>query len=226
MKKILIILALSLVLISFISAQDIRYYVEYNRGANLTEKCTINGMICDSSYECNLTVVDPDLQILVNNDGMTRTNGVYVYELLDNQTINLGKYEDNVYCYNGVYNGTNTFYHKVTGNGNEDPDGIVVVLFVGAFIILMFYLIFFVLYGIGHFIALDFDMKDLAFNMGGYFALLGLYMLGRFYVGNLDINGFLEIFIYIGAITNVFLPITAFMVCFFKQNMKVGDRNA
>jgi hypothetical protein len=85
------------------------------------------------------------------------------------------------------------------------------------------------LYGLGKIATLSFSLKDLSLNFGGYFALFGLYMLEPQYLGNADIHNFLLLFIEIGSMTSVFLPLVGFIVTYIKQktkiNMERGDHN-
>ena len=125
-----------------------------------------------------------------------------------------GIYSQMVYC-NSTAEDKGAFVlnsFEVTPNGKETPDGLIVVFFLAIFIIFLIYLVAILFYGIGHIVSLDFDLQDLGYNLGGYFALLGVFMLEKQYLGNLQIEVFLNLFIEIGAITNVFFPVVAFIL--------------
>jgi hypothetical protein len=204
-----------LILIPLVSAG---WIFEYNNSIDLKPSCINNGTYCSSSAICNITINYPNGTVQINNDRMTNQGSFHNYTLNDS-TI-LGTYFNTMVCNDNGITGYDTFEFKITGNGREEAGGVVTSLFVIAFIFILIYLIIFLFYGIGHIVELNIGLEDVAYNLGGYFALLGLYMLEKFYLGNLDIEGFLVLFIFIGAITNVFIPLFGFVITLIVGSIK------
>ncbi len=121
------ILFLSLIIIFSLSTvyaqqQDIRFY--HTQGTNLTiyEKCRVDGAICDNSYLCNLTILSPLQNIIIDNVEMLG-NGIYRNFSMteENQSFN-GIYESTIDCSNSSLSGSNTFFYEITPNGSKPID--------------------------------------------------------------------------------------------------------
>jgi hypothetical protein len=102
--------------------------------------------------------------------------------------------------------------------GNGDPEGIVVVVFMISFILILVFAGYTIIYSLGHAFKLDFDMKDLAINLGAYAGVAGLYMFSIYYLGNAQMESILLLCLQIGAVTHVFLP-----ALYFILNITVGS---
>jgi len=101
---------------------------------------------------------------------------------------------------------------EVTFNGKPDASEFVVVFFAILFIITLGSAVYFTLYNLGHLLKLDFDMIDLAVIWGIYFAIIGLYFLETFYMGNEGIERWLLLIINPGWIIMVMVPAIAFIL--------------
>lgn len=224
MNKNIYIWILALVLIvSSVSAQLI-----YKSGQEIDIKipCFNNGTYCSAATMCNLTSSYPNSTIFINNLDMTNQRSYHNYTIDAVNSNVLGSYFSSMICNDNGNLGKYTFEFKITGNGKDDPDGIVIVLFIVGFVLILFYLIFILLYGIGAFSEFNFDIMDLAYNWGGYFAFLALFMLEKFYLGNLDIESMMVIFISVGGVTNGLVPIIMFFVSMIKKMLerkKLGE---
>jgi hypothetical protein len=231
MKKLfLLIFVTILFLLPFLSAAEPSYIFKQNEAVDLKTACfTAANEYCNSSVTCKATIYYPNQSILINNQNMTWNVNYFNYSLTPSQTSILGTYPIIVNCLSNqinVSNGFSTFDYEITANGNKPPSGIVIVLFSLLFIIILAGLVVLFLYGIGHFKDLNMDVKDIAYNIGGYFALLGIYGLSLEYMGSPLINNFLDLIIKIGAVTNVFLPIIAFILSItIGQLGKMANRN-
>lgn len=195
-----------LILIPIVSAGMI---FKINDFAEVTTPCINNGSICSTSALCNITITYPNGTALVEMAEMSNQGSLHNYTY--NASM-LGTYRSTVVCLDNGITGYDTFEFKITGNGKEEASGIVTALFIIIFLIILIYLIIIVFYGIGHAVDLNYGLEDVGYNLGGFFALIGLFMLEKFYLGNLEIESFLELFIYIGAFTNVVVPIIAFIL--------------
>lgn len=207
--SILIVCFIALLFLSEASAEEI---YEYNSTLQLKQPCYFNGDFCDNTASCNITVIDPDGETFVTNENMQ--NQIYEnnYTVLYNHSQKLGEYRYNIICAQGTSSNYGSFNYKITGNGREGPEGITIVVFSILFIIIMASLIYLIVLTIGHLIALDFDPIDLAWNFGAFFAFLSILMLEKFYVGNLDIEHFFNLILWLVGFTHIFLPALALVL--------------
>lgn len=209
MKKQILFIVAVMFLISLCSVYAIDIDDIYQKDAqiNYTKPCynaVTNGSLCSSTASCNLSVLYPDRSFWLNNGEMTNSINYFNYTL--GTTGLLGTYRADMYCCDGNHCGSDTFYFKVTTNGKDDPEGIVIVLFIIGFLIISAGLIYLFVTGIGHAFTLDYDVIDVAFNWGIYFVLFAFYMMAKFYMGNADINNLLEVIIIGAAITHLLVP--------------------
>lgn len=221
MKKIIYLMLSIFFLVITIANAGLIY--KANDPADIQVPCLNNGTLCSNTASCNITIFSINGSLVTANEKMTNQYAFNNYTLFN--TSNIGTYRATMICDDNGRYGYSNFEFKITGNGKEEASGIVIVLFAIIFMALMLYLIVLLLKGIGHIIEKDFDIIDLAFNWGGYFCLLALYMLERFYLGNLDIEGFLIIFIDVGAITHMMAPFIAFILCVIR-NRRIAKENA
>jgi len=165
----------------------------------------INALI-NGSTTLNLSVYYPNSSLAINTL-MDSSSPRFSYNFCN--TALLG-----VYDYNYFDDLGNTFNNnlEVTGNGKPTPSGIVIVMFSCLFLLIVLFLVYIMIYSMGHLIRLDFDFLDLAYNLGLYFSILALYMLSLFYLGNPQIEDFLLLLIQICAWTNVFIPFIALVL--------------
>jgi hypothetical protein len=171
----------------------------------------INNTYCSSTTNCSITIYEPNMSVMINNDNMTWNENYYNYSLDATQTEIIGKYSAVILC-KGSTSGYSTFNFEITGNGKPDADGSIKVLFIIATLILLGLSTFIIMYDLGHFFALDFDIIDVAFNWGIYFAVVALYGLEVFYLGNSQLETYLMWFIKIGGFVIVFMPLMAMVL--------------
>ena len=127
----LLLLFTFLISLNFVSAQqeDIRFYHQINTNLTIFEKCRVNGAICDASFGCNLTVLSPSQQLVIDNVGMSRGTIYYNSSLNTSQTDPNGVFEATIDCTNSTSSGTNTFFYQITPNGSapmETSQGIII----------------------------------------------------------------------------------------------------
>jgi hypothetical protein len=102
---------------------------------------------------------------------------------------------------------------NATDGDPKDPVGDNSMIFFSfLFILLLGTMAYIIIHSVGHAVTLDFDMKDLAMNYGLYFAIIAFYGLEVLYFGDLLIANFLDWIIYIGAVTQIFLPTIYFIL--------------
>jgi len=207
MKKLFMLVTLGILLLGIVSSLDSLGTFKQNEVVRISQVCS------DATYINLSSVSYPNSSKAVTNIEMTSSgNGEFYYDY--NLTSVEGRY--NV---NGISDGcTNTFatYFEITPNGNEPPSELVAVLFILFFILIVVGLLGLVMYNVFHFIAWDFDAVDLIYNVSTYFGVFVVYILGVQYMGNTFINDFLVWVIGVGAVTNVILPLIAFIMCYIR----------
>ena len=82
--------------------------------------CSNDESPCSGTATCNITIVSPTSEIVVNNQPMTKNNNVFNYTLPSNLT--RGLYEEAAYCCDGALCSTQNGYFMITTNGKEEND--------------------------------------------------------------------------------------------------------
>lgn len=176
--------------------------------------CVNLKQVCSNCSYVNITsIIYPNSTQANGEVAMTKVGTDYNYTFC--KTTNLGTYIVNG---KGDLNGVDNVWSydfNITGNGKELPNGSVIVLFILFFLLILGLLTYMAIYSTGHFIKMDFDIIDLAYNLGVYFMLFGLYMVSQYYLGNPIIEDFLLLLVQVGALTNVLMPFMALIVSIF-----------
>ena len=208
MNKNIILIALMLILVSPMVLADIEIY-ELNKETDLKFTCTLNNQIpTGASY--NITISYPNGTTFIDNaEATAKGNGAFNYTTTFTEA---GTYKVQMFCYDGVYSYSGVGYYEITGNGKAAPQGNVILFFSIAFLILIGFALYSLIMSIGHLASLDLDVVDLAKSFGVYFSILGLYMLSQLYLGNTQIDNWLLLFIKIGWITHLIVPMVAFIL--------------
>ena len=230
-KLILGLFVLSLLglafLISNANASEVSYIYEENKDINLKIPCSNDGAICSTLAQCNITVLYPNSTTLIDNKNMTNLgNGFFnLYLNGTNETTPSGTYTATMFCEDGGLYGSSPFSYLITFNGKEPPSELIIVFFSIIFIAIIVSLMGLTINNLAHFVQLDFDMKDLIFNISGYIGLIIFYILEVNYMGSNFMNTFLVWTIGVGALTFAIFPIVIFIWCLVNQTLASGDRN-
>lgn len=134
MNKVIFLLVLLLIPLAL--AQEV--YQE-NTEVDLKQSCYNNGTLCSGVATCNVTVINPERSILVNNKAMTQdsTLAYFNYTLSSSNISKVGNYEYRIVCQDGTLANFGTFEFLVTSSG-QDPNISQVIIYA----ILTFLLIF------------------------------------------------------------------------------------
>lgn len=102
-----------------ISAQDEDPTFQFNREFDLKRVCSDGGFFCGSDFECNITLVYPNGNILINNQVMT--NQISFRNITINQSLNnqLGFIKAMESCNNVSSAGLETFDVAITADGKK-----------------------------------------------------------------------------------------------------------
>ena len=132
----------------FVSAQaafDIPTFEQsFNQTLNIP--CNYNGVVCPLATECNTTILNPDGDLVVNNQAMFPDNGVFGYNLTEDNLADVGQYENTVSCCVGTNCRARELPFQVTPSGaapltTSQGTILFVVLGVLLFISIIFYII-------------------------------------------------------------------------------------
>lgn len=146
MKKVMKIFMLLIVLITFtnfVHASEPEFIAQPNSIINVFENCKVNGFACDSAFNCNITITNPNQSIIVLNRQMTRDQTIYNYTLNISQTNLVGTYKNTVNCQNLTNAGSRDFDFLLTASGFtfETSDAILYTLIIiGSFLLFLFFL--------------------------------------------------------------------------------------
>lgn len=169
------------------------------------DTCISLTQTCDNCTAVNITsIIDPNSVKLYTDLQMTKQGTDYNYTFCNTSSTG-------IYIYNTLGNPNGVMVvqpvnFEITFNGYEKPTGIVVVMFSIFFLILLLSLTYIIIYSLGHAVTLDFDIIDASYNYGLFFVLVGLLLLEKVYLGNSQIESFLNLSIDIGIWTNLVLP--------------------
>jgi len=186
-------------LIGFTSALVTLKPAEINEPYLILQTCSGAGYI-------NISVSNLEGLVLTNKE-MINNGSVWYYNFTPDT---IGRHDVSYISDGCEMSGAS--YFDVTGNGKNNPDGVIVVLFSICFLITMGFLVYSLILSIGHFASLDLDVVDLSKSVGVFFALLGFYELSRFYLGNPVLEDWLLLFIKIGGFTHIIIPLTGFLI--------------
>jgi len=166
--------------------------------------------VCQDANYINISSISyPNSTVAVSNIAMVSAgSGEFYYEFINPSEI--GRYD-----VRGISDGcdkTFAYYFDVTSYGKEKPTGAVITLFIILFLTILGISTYLVIYSFGHGLSLDFDILDLAWNYGAYFVIIGMALFEKTYLGNADIQNFLDVVIRVGAVTNVVAPTIYFIL--------------
>jgi len=167
--------------------------------------------LTDSGISCKFYVADSQGNLIVYSDPIYTSEGYFNINVHGNNFSKLGYYPFGVNCNSSSLGGIFVGYLQVTSNGFPTNSNLA-IFFSLLFLILLGSMSYMIITSIGHAVSLDFDIKDLAINYGIFFAVVGYYYLQNIYFMDIFVSGFMEWVIYIGVLTNLFLPTIYFII--------------
>jgi|TARA_R100000750_G_scaffold62697_2_gene57431 hypothetical protein len=115
---LLISLAFILMFVTtFVSAENLVYV--QGELADIKVPCINNNTYCSAASTCDLTVINPESVILLNNTRMTRQTAFHNYTLNTSDTATNGEYTRNVFCNDGTDNGFSSVSFFITPTGEK-----------------------------------------------------------------------------------------------------------
>jgi len=220
MKKLLFILLLCFCLTPLTLAQQVQTLGTFKQNTDviLYQTCA------DCTYNNISYVSAPNLTALVSDVVMTQSGTTFSYTLVSNFTQDFGRY---IVCGFGNPSATKTSWcydFFINGTGREEPSGIVTTFFIISFLLILVFLVYTFVYALGHGIKKDFDIVDLGFCFGLYFALVGFYFLQQQYLGSPLMDNILYVLFYAGGFTHVLLPSVFFFIAMLRASMEKSQQ--
>lgn len=112
-------------------------YYKADEILELKVPCLMDGSYCSSNAYCNITVIDDDGIVLVDNVNMTNSGSFFNYSF--SEVLPVGVYSQNVVCEDGGEWGYSLSEFRLTPSGSEGSvgDSIVYTVMLVVFLILM-----------------------------------------------------------------------------------------
>jgi len=208
----LLLLAVAFLISSTSATIETLGYFKQNSDVSLIQTCS------SCSFNNISSILYPNTTAIFSNIAMTKVGVTYSYVLNGNYTSNFGRY---IVCGFGDPSGVNTTWcydFFINATGRPEPSGAVLTFFIVSFLVILLFLIYLFIYSLGHAVKKDFDMVDLGFCLGIYFALIGLWMVQSQYIGNPLMESILITLVYIGGFTHVFAPMLFFVISMFRAS--------
>jgi len=205
MNKLMYTLILGIFLLSLtsVTALDSLGTFKQNTDVRVAQVCS------DATFINISSIAYPNGSVAVSNIEMTSAGSGEYYYLFDD-TSQLGRYD-----VRGISDGCeNTFatYFIITESGNDNPEGLVIVVYSILFFALLAWMLFTLFWNIAMLAELKTDIKDVMFSMLGYFGIIAYYYFAQMYFAKELVLDFSLWMIQIGGFTHVFLPLVGFVL--------------
>lgn len=163
MNKLLICLMIGIMMFNLAGAVDDDYMGQQYMPIKIIETCSDDGFQCDATYSCNITVTNPNQDVIILNLPMTRNDTIYNFTLEDTDL--LGIYKIKTFCGNGTFSGESIDGKlEVTTTGNTTNNTkLIVILLIGGLILLL--------------LGIYLRNFPIGFLSGALFSVAGTYMM-------------------------------------------------
>jgi len=105
-----------------------------NEEFSLDRECFFEGDVCGATFDCTLSVYDPDGTLVVNNGDMTHQDSYYNYSM--EALSENGQYRTRMTCTDGTNSGSEIFYFSISQTGG-DENSLNIFLVIGILSILL-----------------------------------------------------------------------------------------
>ncbi len=160
-NKILLAFVIGLFLLTFVSSAEPKYIGKQYGDIVIIETCVVRGFSCPSDFLCNITIADPNLNVIVLNQPMTRNDTMYNYTFTSTDL--LGDYEYNVFCSNITLSGNQEETLKITTTGRESKVKTTIILLISALVLFL--------------VAILIKNHSVGFISGLLFLMSGIYLM-------------------------------------------------
>jgi len=167
--------------------------------------------------ECNLTTLNnPNGTIIFINQKLTKTGSTFNGTLDNTYFLDEGAYCINIECSNN----SGQICREITGNGKEPPGDFTILGFSFLMLLIFGSITVYIVKAVGNIIETNFDLLDVAYAWGLYFALLGANLLANLYLGTLELLEWLNLFVTILGFPMILIPVFAFFLSLFSARKK------
>lgn len=182
---------------------------------------TSNGVQLDNNtVNCSFHLYNKSGVQILENDYLSFSDDDFYLTVKGGNFTKDGAYSYIVTCISGTSGGYSSVGIEATGNGKAPAGDFVILGFSILMVFIFFSLITYVIKSIGNIIELNFDLLDVAFWWGLYFALLGVNRLANIYLGTTEILNWLNLFVTILGFPMVLVPMFAFFISMFSNHKK------
>lgn len=136
-KQLFFIFLIVFLAVPIVAASDPTF--QFNKAFDLKRACSDRGFFCDNNFVCNISIIYPDGNTLVNNQRMTNNESFRNISINQGANNQLGFLEAIQSCNNGTTAGTETFPIAITGDGKPFevfPTQFVIIIFAFCFVVI------------------------------------------------------------------------------------------
>lgn len=133
MRNWIFVIVLVFLIVPLVSADnqlpEAQYYAQQYSFLDINRGCIMNGAYCSPSTNCNLTLYNPNGNVLLANKPMS--NNISFYNVSVGQLIDFGYHKADMTCSINNLSGSDTFYIEVTADGKPSqtfPYQIVIII--------------------------------------------------------------------------------------------------
>lgn len=138
----------------------------------------------------------------------------------------VGQYSYVFQCNDTAIGGFYEHDFMVTQSGQPLPSDSLKIFFIGLFLILTGSLLYLFVVGLAHSFTLDYDIIDLAQNLGLYLVMFGSFMFEQYYLGDPNIQNIMPILLSVTAYTHVMIPFLSLGISLIVGSLLKGKLNA
>jgi len=166
----------------------------------------------DTTASCIFYLANSSGNVILFKSVPYKPEGYWGLDIASGNFSKAGFYNYGTRCNTSILAGTIVGLWEVTSDGSSPKGDSVIILFIILFLIIVGGFTYMFIISLGHGVNLDFDVKDLAINIGLYFCLIIVYYLQALYVTNQTIDDLLLILVKVGVWTNCVLPMIYFIL--------------
>lgn len=247
--KLFLLLMVCFSFVSMVQAQSFQTNINTNKGLQIFAP-EFEAVKYNTSFELHIHTTNISTGLQVPNSAVScylhlyGMDGSYIYQQnspitkdangWDHEiTINAGNFtevgEFNAYyiwCNTSAEGGELRGIYEITTNGRTTPDGIVILGFAILLLAILIFSIIYMIKAVGLMVEGNFDLLDVAYMWGLYFGLLGALQLSNIYLGNFEVQSWLNLFVTIYGFPMILVPVFAFILSMFRQKKrKEKERN-
>lgn len=133
--SMLLLLVVATSFLPMISAAD--YTFPYSADAEFAISCDVDGVPCDASVNCSLTLRDPNNAYKLNSAAMSiLANGDAYYLIPASDVVEIGPYTGKVHCSDGSISNVESFTLDINATGDDRGNSLFLILAIASLLVL------------------------------------------------------------------------------------------